>query len=73
MNSNSGKPLYSIQTVYSVSHINWRPGFKHHIASSGLMDSKIHLWYKNFLKIFLKFHQKTVKIKKNQKNNQKKI
>jgi WD40 repeat protein len=39
-----GKPLYSVQTVSSVSHINWRPGSKYQIASTGLMDSKIHVW-----------------------------
>lgn len=38
------KPIASIETVLSVAHIEWRPGHPHHIASSALMDSKIHVW-----------------------------
>lgn len=42
--STQGKPIYSVQTISSVSHIDWRPSFKYHIASSGLVDRHVHVW-----------------------------
>eukprot|EP01117_Protostelium_nocturnum_P013183 TRINITY_DN4905_c0_g1_i1.p1 TRINITY_DN4905_c0_g1~~TRINITY_DN4905_c0_g1_i1.p1 ORF type:complete len:702 (-),score=266.85 TRINITY_DN4905_c0_g1_i1:430-2535(-) len=44
LNGTKGKPIYTIQTVSSVSHVAWRPGHKYHIASSALVESKIHVW-----------------------------
>ncbi|PRP88387.1 hypothetical protein PROFUN_03301 [Planoprotostelium fungivorum] len=39
-----GKPLHTIQTVSSVSHVVWRPHQKYHLASSALVESKVHVW-----------------------------